>query len=963
MSNYQQPKVEKDTQVREWMELVNALGGVALYYMDNVGTPDELNNSSINLVDSFNVSLEESKKNIDTIGINQHGHINRKTRYSVDSVVSRLNALVWLLEKLYGELDDLNTFDRTSFVNTLNELKRLIGSTSGIKDNLINDVVSLSQKYYKNNNYYALNVNRDDKTSGVRAINGILDTIGGRNLSELTSKDKRNLIDAINSVVTDFAVIDALNTTLTTEIGNVKKLKDVPNVVGSLNAAYNKMGTLEALYQSTVDTKVLGVEAINKFIDDIGIIPDDLETVAKKDCVSALNETHSWIDKGKWIYARTNRQLAIGQTSVVGAKLGISGNVLADEYKGKLEGNVTGKIIGDVTGAVSGTSMSWKHNIKLTMRGAISGYFSFGGEHFKNIDWKKYVIEYPYYVKVGRWKDVKKIIRGGYNKKKPVVKKIPKKVSYTVMEKSGYWKEQPKTIKRGHWQITSERIPPKTTNIVKPLDSTYVAGCSGVMKLYESDAKGTKGKFLGTAYKSGVNIKSDSHYILGEVEKYSRKHQRTINITKFDEAKRYIFKNTTGELYDDRYKKKLVLSDRTKKSRFDNRWGLGLIPRSSSTTTRLVSGDSTKEQTFQISIPLADNPNLVVADVNFHMWTRRSGAYAIYAVDVNNVKHPLEYRGNNRTSRWLPNGMQDDFSLPRNSSYTLINKRVQAKVPNGAKKIVFEWHWDLYYGSNESQDMLRINNIRVVGTFDSGPVSAFLQTSNGIRIQELKHVKNDLTKFIRRLLPSWRRTHHWVSTNSDKPTSFLWKTSKNFRVTEKAKFKKSKKWIDTSYVKTERVWVDTSKPVTRTKTIYENKTEFVNEWIPVDRIENKKVWVDESRWVTRTRLDTDKLSKLGIVDNSSYILNVVNSSIRNRASLGHTHDGRYLKLGNSTDMTLYKASACYGANSVWSLGNATYNFANYNKGSIFVGQNSCGGTYVWVKYLGGTTISSWQRLK
>ena len=122
------------------------------------------------------------------------------------------------IKTFIGDLNDLNTVDKTSVVNAINEVLADIGGV----DAKIGDLANLTTT---------------DKDSVVDAINEVLDDVG--DLSTLTTTDKTSAVEAINELVTTIAnAVLAINTT----IGDLDDLvtsdkSSVVNAINSISAA------------------------------------------------------------------------------------------------------------------------------------------------------------------------------------------------------------------------------------------------------------------------------------------------------------------------------------------------------------------------------------------------------------------------------------------------------------------------------------------------------------------------------------------------------------------------------------------------------------------------------------------------------------------------------------------------------------------------------------------------------
>lgn len=922
-------KVERETSVGEWIDLLNKGVDVTRYLMENIGTPNDLYNTDKTLADSFIVSNEENSKNVNLVGIDTHGFTKRKQRYKEDDIVKRLNALLFLLEKLYGNLNNLTTDSKESFVKAINELKQLVGDSAFIGTTLIDDINRTSSKLY-DNNMYKLRVETDQKKNFVRAINNVIEKLGSSDLSSLETGNKSNFIAAINEIVSRHT--EELNTEKenVSMIGNVNTLKDSPIVVKSLNSAYNKLGQASAFYHSTTTAKSFGVEAINHYIDKIGIIPDDLTTVSRSNLVSAVTELHSWIDKGKFIYSRTNQEIAIGKTSAVGARLDINGKVLADGFTGPLEGNVVGHVLGNVNGNVSGTSKSWKKEISIKAVGAITGSWIFGGESFKNIDWKKFYKPYKYYENTGYYEWVNKTIKDGYWHKFKEKVKVPKKVSYKALEPSGYNKESKVLVKQGYWKNVSTYIPAKSNVKFKHTDANgkYNFGANGKVRLWESDANGSKLKLIASNNNPGkkIQITPKTRYVLADIEKPTVLPRKTFfnsSRVKFAEIRPFLKRNGFKHVHD-------------------QSWGLGM------------SAGTFNNKSFEIQIPLNGNPTQV--EMFICCWHRsfEQSAYAWWIEDLQGRKHKIHAAGSKQSPSGTV-GLPAEYRNVSGLSNDHIHKKYKINVPNGAKRLVLRW---VMNDGGWKKDWVMFKQLKVWGTWDQGPASAFLETSWGGRVKVLKGPSTYRT----RKQSDWAYSTNWLfgSTNGQ---TIIWDLYKKTGSSTPARWITSKKWVDTSYYKTVTTWVNTSKYVTKYKTIQQEQEVDRKKWINRDRVVKVKRWKDTSKWITRYKIDQDALAAAEKEAGRKYNIFVQNNAIRGKAKSNHLHDDRYLKLGQGSTTKYHYFTSCVSSDSAWSSMNSMYNVSNYHNGSTVIARDPCGRNYVWVKYKDGVSAAAWLRLK
>lgn len=175
------------------------------------------------------------------------------------SIVNAINEVLTDLGSLIsavGTLSDLNTSDKTSIVNAINSLLSDISTTIGALTDL----------------------NTSDKTSIVNAINSLLSdistTIGA--LTDLNTTDKSSIVNAINELLTDIGDLTALNTT------------DKSSVVNAIN---------EVLTTITSDIQV----ALDQVQKDIQVRTEDIFNIKSLDLdwtqditadVEAVMQTH-----------------------------------------------------------------------------------------------------------------------------------------------------------------------------------------------------------------------------------------------------------------------------------------------------------------------------------------------------------------------------------------------------------------------------------------------------------------------------------------------------------------------------------------------------------------------------------------------------------------------------------------------------------------------------------------------
>ena len=126
-----------------------------------------------------------------------------------------------------------------------------------------------------------------DKTDVVAAINSLLSDISGLigNLTELETTDKDSIVEAINELVS----------TISTITGNVGTLTDLDtdtktSIVAAINEVVSNLGDLDNLDTTTKTSLVAAInEVITTFTNTIGDL-SDLDTNNKSSVVNAINE-------------------------------------------------------------------------------------------------------------------------------------------------------------------------------------------------------------------------------------------------------------------------------------------------------------------------------------------------------------------------------------------------------------------------------------------------------------------------------------------------------------------------------------------------------------------------------------------------------------------------------------------------------------------------------------------------
>lgn len=140
----------------------------------------------------------------------------------------------------------------------------------------------------------------------VTAIYLYVDTLAG-DLNTLTTSDTTNLVNAINSLVTDFGTAI---TNITNTIGDLSNLttSDTSSIVNAINSLLSDLSTVIGdLNDLTTSDKTSIVNSINSLVTDLGgavntinnTIGDlsDLDTTDKSNLVNAINEVFNAGDK------------------------------------------------------------------------------------------------------------------------------------------------------------------------------------------------------------------------------------------------------------------------------------------------------------------------------------------------------------------------------------------------------------------------------------------------------------------------------------------------------------------------------------------------------------------------------------------------------------------------------------------------------------------------------------------
>ena len=178
-------------------------------------------------------------------------------RFSVELYIKEyISNVLNIINNLIGDLDDLNTTDKTNLVAAINEVLSTLTNVVGDLDDL----------------------NTTDKTNLVAAINEVLSTLTNvvGDLDDLTTTDKSNLVNAINEVVSTLNNIGNLNDLNTT---------DKSSIVAAINETVHNTGDLNDL-DATDKSSI--VAAINETIDNIGDL-STLNILDNSSIVAALN--------------------------------------------------------------------------------------------------------------------------------------------------------------------------------------------------------------------------------------------------------------------------------------------------------------------------------------------------------------------------------------------------------------------------------------------------------------------------------------------------------------------------------------------------------------------------------------------------------------------------------------------------------------------------------------------------
>lgn len=183
------------------------------------------------------------------------------------------------LDKILGNLDDLQTNNKNSLVSAINEV--LVGSGSGaginiqIVDELPTENISLTTIYFKHttttkpHNVYEewMYINDAWELIGTTEmdLSGYATTAMVGDLSTLKTTDKDNLVDAINEIVGTAGGTSA-------NIGNLNNLitEDKSSVVNAINEVANSSGITE-LTDETIDLAILdkGVYIVSSTVKKI----------------------------------------------------------------------------------------------------------------------------------------------------------------------------------------------------------------------------------------------------------------------------------------------------------------------------------------------------------------------------------------------------------------------------------------------------------------------------------------------------------------------------------------------------------------------------------------------------------------------------------------------------------------------------------------------------------------------
>ena len=184
------------------------------------------------------------------------------------------------LDKILGNLDDLQTNNKNSLVSAINEI--LVGSGSGaginiqIVDELPTENISLTTIYFKHmttgklHNIYEewMYINDAWELIGTTEmdLSGYATTNMVGDLNNLLTTDKDNLVDAINEIVGTAGGTSA-------NIGNLNNLitEDKSSIVNAINEVANSGGRITELTDETIDLRTLdkGVYIVSSSVKKI----------------------------------------------------------------------------------------------------------------------------------------------------------------------------------------------------------------------------------------------------------------------------------------------------------------------------------------------------------------------------------------------------------------------------------------------------------------------------------------------------------------------------------------------------------------------------------------------------------------------------------------------------------------------------------------------------------------------
>ncbi|MAW64559.1 MAG: hypothetical protein CMD18_00010 [Flavobacteriales bacterium] len=248
--------------------------------------------SSRCLYDRIETLIGTAPAVLDTLGeiaayINQSASLTGFTNYT--QTLTTVQANLQTNFDNTGDIVTLNTQDKSTIVNSLNEIHDEVGTLDGgTNDELITDtkqtIVKAINELHRDiwrdfdddandaTNMVALKT--EEKVTIVKSINEIHDDVG--TLTDLTTTNKSNIVASINELDLDVGHRTDLNTE--TQV----------NIVSSINEIHDDVGTINTL---NTETKATVVAAMNEIHDDVGTI-NTLKTEDKSTVVAAMNEIH-----------------------------------------------------------------------------------------------------------------------------------------------------------------------------------------------------------------------------------------------------------------------------------------------------------------------------------------------------------------------------------------------------------------------------------------------------------------------------------------------------------------------------------------------------------------------------------------------------------------------------------------------------------------------------------------------